>query len=225
MATLAQTLRRAFYRVSLGDHGYRFLFDPEPPGEAVSLDCETTGLDRQKDDIVSIAAVRIAGNRILTSERFEATIRPEVALSEASIRIHRLRERDVEGGEPIRAVLPRLLRFIGSRPLVGYYLDFDVAMLDRHILPMIQSRLPNRRIEISALYYERKYGNAPPGTTLDLRFATLLDDLGIIPLAQHDALNDAVMVAEAYLHLVDMKQRGARVARRREAGPPPPTGA
>src|ERR687894_2439660 len=108
-------LRRQFWRASLADHAYRFLFRPGPEGEAVSLDCETTGLDPRADDVLSVAAVRIKGNRILLSERFEATVRPEDArASSAAIKVHRLRERDVEGAEPMRRVLPELLRFIGG---------------------------------------------------------------------------------------------------------------
>ena len=65
-------LRRLAYRATLGDHRYRFLFEPGPPDELVSLDCETTGLNPRTDEVVAVAAVRIRGNRILTSERFEA---------------------------------------------------------------------------------------------------------------------------------------------------------
>ena len=219
-------LWRLFYRASLADHSYRFLFRPGPEGEAVSLDCETTGLDPRADDVLSVAAVRIKGNRILLSERFEATVRPEDArASAAAIKVHRLRERDVEGAEPMRRVLPELLRFIGGRPLVGYYIDFDVRMLDKYALRLLQTKLPNPRIEVSSLYHERKYGDAPPGTTIDLRFASILRDLGIPPLEQHDALNDAVMAAMIYLELRDRKARGARIRRERAGqGPPPPTG-
>ena len=39
--------------------------------------------------------------------------------------------------------------------------------------------LPNDRIEVSRLYYERKYGGAPPNTSIDLSFAAILRDLGI----------------------------------------------
>ncbi len=219
-------LWRLFYRASLADHSYKFLFRPGPEGEAVSLDCETTGLDPRVDDVVTVAAVRIRGNRILLSERFEATVRPEDARSsEAAIKIHRLRERDVESAQPIHRVLPELLRFIGGRPLVGYYIDFDVRMLDKYALWLLQTKLPNPQIEVSSLYYERKYGSAPPGTTIDLSFAAILRDLGIPPLEQHDALNDAVMAAMIYLELRDRKARGARIPRERSGrGPPPPTG-
>jgi DNA polymerase III subunit epsilon len=219
-------LWRLFWRASLADHSYRFLFRPGPEGEAVSLDCETTGLDPGVDDIVTVAAVRIRGDRILLSERFEATVRPEDARSSsAAIKVHRLRERDVEGGEPMRRVLPELLRFIGGRPLVGYYIDFDARMLDKYALSLLQTKLPNPQIEVSSLYYDRKYGNAPPGTSFDLSFASILRDLGIPPLDQHDALNDAVMAAMIYLELRDRKVRGVRIRRERAGqGPPPPTG-
>jgi len=219
-------LWRLFWRASLADHAYKFLFRPGPEGEAVSLDCETTGLDPRVDDVVTVAAVRIRGDRILLSERFEATVRPEDARSSAAaIKIHRLRERDVESAEPMRRVLPELLRFIGGRPLVGYYIDFDVRMLDKYALTLLQTKLPNPRIEVSSLYHERKYGDAPPGTTIDLRFASILRDLGIPPLEQHDALNDAVMAAMIYLELRDRKARGVRIRRERAGpGPPPPTG-
>jgi DNA polymerase-3 subunit epsilon len=217
---------RLFYRATLGDHHYKFLFHPGPDDEVVALDCETTGLDPRHDEIVAVAAVKLRGNRILTSERFEALVRPEDhAISEASIKVHGLRERDIEHAQPMRRVLPDLLDFIGGRPLVGYYIDFDVRMLDKYALDLIEAKLPNPQIEVSALYFDRKYGDAPPGTELDLRFDSIMVDLGLPKLPAHDALNDAVMAAMAYLALRDLKARGVRIKRERQGrGPPPPTG-
>jgi DNA polymerase-3 subunit epsilon len=71
------------------------MFEPPPDNEWVALDCETTGLDVNTDEIISVAAVRIAGNRLLTSERLELLARPERRVSAASVRIHQLREQDV----------------------------------------------------------------------------------------------------------------------------------
>lgn len=210
-------LRRLFHRATLGDHRYRFLFEPGPEGELVSLDCETTGLNPRADEVVAVAAVRLRGNRILTSERFEAVVRPETSPSSSSITVHQLRAADVEKGRPMREILPDLLRFIGGRPLVGYYIDFDVRMLDKYVLGLIQAKLPNRRIEVSAMYHDLKYRNAPPGTVHDLRLVSILSDLGIPSLSQHDALNDAVMAAMIYLQLRDLKSRGKRLTRRRVA--------
>ena len=131
----------------------------------------------------------------------------------SAIKVHQLRAQDVAEGRPMRRVLPELLHFIGSRPLVGYYIDFDVSMLNKYLIEMLNIHLPNPQIEVSALYYERKYGNAPPGTSFDLRFAVILGDLGMPVLPQHDAMNDALGAAEMYVMLRDMRERGVRIPR------------
>ena len=215
---LPRWIKRPFQLAMLKEPDYRFLFEPGPPDEAVSIDCETTGLNPRKDDIVTIAAIKIRGARILTSESFEATLRPEARMRPDAIKIHRLREADVANGRAMRDVIPDFLRFIGGRPLVGYYLDFDVAMLNRHVRRFLGVELPNQRIETSALYYERKYGDAPPGTQVDLRFASLLNDLKLPVLDQHDAYSDALMTAMAYVALRDLKERDVRIERQRSKG-------
>lgn len=208
-------LKRRILLHLLRDPAYRFLFEPAPPGEVVSIDCETTGLNTRKDDIVTVAALKIRNNRILTSERYEAMVKPKAKLNPDAIKIHRLREQDVADGRPIEEVLPALLRFIGSRPLVGFYLEFDVAMLNRHVRRMLGIELPNAQIEVSGTYYERKYGDAPPGTEVDLRFMSILRDLGLPALDQHDAYSDALMTAMMYLTLQDLKSWDVRIPRAR----------
>lgn len=208
-------LRRMFDRVALNDQSYAYLFARPGTEEVISLDCETTGFDPRVDDVISIAAIPITGHRIRTSEAFRAVINPEAALEGPSIKVHQLRKQDVERGRHMRHVMPELLRFIGNRPLVGYWIAFDASMLNKHVFRLLNIRLPNAQIDVSDLYYERKYGNAPPGTTIDLRFAAILDDLGLPSLPAHDAFNDAVMAAQAFVILKDMRARGLRVTRPR----------
>lgn len=208
-------MKRRVHRYLLRDPAFRFLFDEPPADETVAIDCETTGLNPRKDDIVTVAAVHIRGARILTSGRFEAVVKPEARMKAEAIKVHRLREGDVAGGRTMEEVLPELMRFIGSRPLVGYYLEFDVAMINKHARRLIGIELPNRRIEVSGLYYERKYRDAPPGVQVDLSFAAILADLGLPVLDQHDAFSDALMTAMMYVALADLKARDIRIPRQR----------
>jgi len=199
-------LRRAWLLRQLADPAFAFLLDPPPPQEWVAIDCETTGLNRRADEIIAIGAVRIVGQRILTSERLELLVRPDKGVSADSVRIHRLRERDVAQGLLLPDAMRQLLHFIGSRPLVGYYLEFDVAMLNRALRPLLGIGLPQPGIEVSALYYEHKFRQLLPyqqqgNADIDLRFATLMDDLGLPRRDAHDALNDAVMAALAFVKL------------------------
>lgn len=207
-------LRRRIARARLRDPAFAFLFEPAPADEAVALDCETTGLDTRRDEIVAVAAIRIRGGRILTSESFRATVRAERRSSPAAIKVHGLLEADIRGGVPAAAMLPDLLRFVGSRPIVGYYTDFDVRILDRIARRRLGIRLPNPRIDVSTLYHACKYGGAPDYVKIDLSFAAILADLGLPALPQHDAFNDALMTAMMYVQLRDMVARRAAIPRR-----------
>jgi DNA polymerase-3 subunit epsilon len=199
-----EKLRREWLLFHLAEPEFAFMFDPEPREEWVAVDCETTGLDVSRDQIVAIGAVHIAGNRVLTSQRLELLVRPERRLSRESVRVHMLRERDVAQGIDRVQAMRRLLDFIGSRPLVGYYLEFDVAMLNREIWPLLGVRLPQRKLEVSAMYYDYKNRQLPAherDRMIDLRFATMMNELGLPLREAHDALNDAVMAALAFIKL------------------------
>lgn len=196
-------LRLALARRRLRNPDYAFLFDPPPPDEAVCFDCETTGLDRKADSIVQIAAVRIKGRRVLTSQSLNLMVRPPAGMTAGVIKIHHLRQQDVADGlDPLEA-MDRFLRFVGSRPLVGYYLEFDVAMVNRLIRPWLGIGLPQRQIEVSGLYYDYRTTsrNGMYTGNVDLRLSAIMEDLKLPRLKAHDAYNDAVMTALAYVKL------------------------
>ena len=222
---LPRAIKRLLHQATISDQSYRFMFKGGPADEVVAIDCETTGLKVRTDDVIAIAAIKIRGNRILASEHFEAVAHPDSDMRAEAIKVHRLRQSDVEQAPIIWKVIPRFLHFIGGRPLVGYYVDFDIAMLNKYILPLVGIELPNKRIEVSKLYYERKYGDAPPNTEIDLSFAAIQRDLGIPALAQHDAFNDALMTAMMFVELRDLAERGVRIARQKTAPVFNPTGA
>ena len=206
MSGLIDRLRRGWQQRRMEGSEWRFLFDAPPPGEWVALDCETTGLNTRSDEIIAIGAVRIVGQRILTSERLELLVRPEKTVPAESIRVHRLRQQDVAAGVPVEEAMRRLLHFIGARPLVGYYLEFDVAMINRALKGTLGLTLPQDRIEVSRLYYDHVFQQLPPhkqqeGSDIDLRFATIMRELGLPTRDAHDALNDAVMAALAFIKL------------------------
>jgi DNA polymerase-3 subunit epsilon len=199
-----RAVKREWLLYHLGDPRFRFMWDDPPQGEWVALDCETTGLDTRRDEIISIGALRIVGDRLMTSERLELLVKPTRAISPEAVRVHGLRESDVADGLAPDDAMMRLMRFIGSRPLVGYYLEFDLAMIDRAIFPLLGMGLPQQRFEVSSMYYEYKRRQLPPyrqAESIDLRFATLMADLDLPQRAAHDALNDAVMAALAFVKL------------------------
>jgi len=195
-----ESLLRSWNRKGLIDASYEWLFDIYNGDEVVVFDTETTGLNTRKDAVLSIGAVKIKGDKILTSQSFEVFLKPTKEISTESIKIHHIRPCDLDQAlEPLEGV-KRFLEFIENRPLVGYYLEFDVAMINRLIKPWLGVTLPNKQIEVSGLYFDKKNALIPQGN-IDLRFDTILKDLKIPRMGQHNALNDAIMTAMIYIKL------------------------
>lgn len=194
-------LKRAWWRRQLKDQSFAGLFGGHAGDELVSLDCETTGLDVRKAEILSVGAIRIKGDALLTSQRLDILVRPIGPVSEHTVAIHQLRAVDVAEGLPWEEAIRRVLAFVGPRPLVGYYLDFDVAMLNKYVRRLIGCPLPNRRIEVSRLYYDWRARQLPPGSNIDLRFESIRERLDLPRRAEHDAFNDALITALIYLKL------------------------
>lgn len=193
-------LKRKFNRSHLKDEDYAFLFEEYEGDEMIVFDTETTGLNPKKDEILSIGAVILKNNVILTSKTFEIFIRPEHAISNKSITIHNIRPCDLQDAKQPQEAIKSFLRFIGSRALIGYYLEFDVAMINKYIKPWLGISLPNRQIEVSSLYFDKKINLIPQGN-IDLRFDTIIRDLNVPNMGQHNAVNDAIMTAMIYLKL------------------------
>ncbi|RXJ66963.1 DNA polymerase III subunit epsilon [Halarcobacter ebronensis] len=189
-----------FNKKNLKDEKYLYLFEKPCCEEYVCFDCETTGLNPKKDDIISIGAVIIKGNSILSSKKFVKYIKPKTKLQEEAIKVHHIRECDLEEAEDIDKVINEFLEFIGNRKLVGYFLEFDLAMINKYLKPKIGIKLPNKAYEVSAIYHDWKIEKIPQ-SNIDLRFDTIMKELQIPPMGKHDAYNDAIMTAMMFIKL------------------------
>lgn len=192
-------------RKKLKDEQYAFLFDSPPSDEVVVFDTETTGLNPKKDEILSIGAVIVKENKILTSQKFELFVKPTRDINEESIKIHQIRNIDLQNGLESHDAIMQFLHFIGSRPLVGYYIEFDAKMVNKYVKTLLGISLPNEQIEVSGIYHDKKMKLIPDGT-IDLRFDVMMKDLGLPIFGKHDALNDAVMTAMMYLKLQNISK-------------------
>ena len=198
-------LKKTWAQRKLSDPQYAHLFD-EHPDEFVSFDCETTSLNVKEAEILSIVAVKIRGNKVLTSDAFYVVVKPEGIMQASNVTVHGLRPKDVSGGIPVQDAVRQLLDYIGGRPLVGYYIEYDVALVNKFLKPMMGIKLPNRAIEVSGIYYDQELKNNPDGY-VDLRMATIIDKLKFPDLPRHDALNDSINVALMYLALMARGKR------------------
>lgn len=196
-------IKNYFNKKNLKDKDFLFLFDENTDNEYVCFDCETTGLDPKKDDIISIGAVIIKNNTIVASKKFVKFVKPKTKLQAEAIKIHHIRECDLKDAEDINTVIDEFLNFIGNRTLVGYFLEFDIAMINKYVKPKLGITLPNKILEVSAIYYDYKIERIPQAN-IDLRFNTIMNELKIPSLGKHDAYNDAIMTSMIFIKLKNL---------------------
>jgi DNA polymerase-3 subunit epsilon len=142
--------------------------------ERVAIHCEATSFDPEAATPLAFAAIRIRGPRILTGSALLLHPGSDTGLAEAGDLLH---------------------AFIGDRPLVGYYLDFSVAMAER----LTGRSLPDERTEVSSLYYARKIRSMSK-QAVDLRLDSMIHDLDL-PVRPDGAFGIALTAAMAWLRL------------------------
>jgi DNA polymerase-3 subunit epsilon len=158
---------------------FSFLNVVDTSGEYIAMHCEASSYDLARAELRALTAIPVQGQRILTSRHLSLTITPET---------------------DVNAAMAELLHFIGSRPLIGYYLDFTIALIDKFTQPMIGIALPNRRIEVSGLYYDQKL-RVFSGGTVDLRLNSIVRDLALPERQGAGAFSDALFAALIYLRI------------------------
>ncbi|MDP2871046.1 MAG: helicase C-terminal domain-containing protein [Bacillota bacterium] len=93
------------------------------------IDLKTTGLDPARDRIVELAAVRFSGGQAV--ETYSALVNPGCPLPPAVARLTGLSDDDLRRQPTLDEVLPEYLRFLGTGPLVGHNVRFDLQFLGR----------------------------------------------------------------------------------------------
>jgi len=73
-------------------------------------------------------------------------------------------------------------------------------MVNKFLKPLLGITLPQKQIEVSALYYDQEVKRVQDGY-VDLRMASIIKKLNFPDLPRHDALNDSINVALMYLAL------------------------
>ena len=174
--------------------------------ELVALDFETTGLDLERDEVVSWGLVPIRSGRVILSEARYQEVSPAVAPTHSSVRIHGLRPSALREAPALADVVEDLRSALADRWLVVWMAEVETAFLSRVLGGSVRAW---RRRTIDAL-----------------RLSLLLDRLeevrenkrtrGLaatagrrrVPIEDaHHALGDAVMTAELFLVLASKLER------------------
>lgn len=169
----------------------------------VVVDLETSGLNMNRDQVLSIGAVVIEDGAIDLSQQFERTLlRTDHKLSPAVL-IHGLAPSEIAAGsEPVKALLD-FMEFVGDSPLLAFHAPFDQHMLGRALKESLDYRLEHHFLDVAEM--------APLlFPQANLRKAGL-DDwtqfFGLHAEERHNASADALVTAELALILFSHARR------------------
>jgi DNA polymerase III subunit epsilon len=165
------------------------------------VDLETTGLDPSSDEIISFATVTVAGGRIQLADARYELVRPRRMPDADTIRIHGLREADLESARALSEHLDILLGALTGRALVAH-----VAAVERGFLGAALSahgfNLRNPIVDTATLDRElRRLRRQPPAETDPIGLSDLARFLGLPVHRPHHADGDALTTAQAFIAL------------------------
>jgi DNA polymerase-3 subunit epsilon/CBS domain-containing protein len=172
---------------------------------ALVIDTETTSIDPREARLVQIGAVGLLKGQIDEKDIFAELVNPQMSVPETSSRIHGLTTADVADAPTFSELLPRLESFLADRLLIGYAIDFDMAVLKREYALNRHRWIEPRTLDVRPL--ARAIGSIMPDYSLDAIAAAL----NVRISGRHTAMGDARATAEIFLKLVPLlKQRGVR---------------
>ena len=117
----------------------------------VVLDLETSGLNVERDIVLSIGAVLIEDGAIDFGRQFECTLQRQMATVTESVLIHGIAPSALALGTAPAEALLGFMEFAGDCVFLAYHAPFDQRMLTRALKDELGYRLQHRFFDIADL--------------------------------------------------------------------------
>ncbi|MDI9309455.1 MAG: exonuclease domain-containing protein [Limnohabitans sp.] len=112
----------------------------KPSSKKVVLQIETTGINPDKDKILSIGAITIENNQILIEKSIEIDLDKEKILSAKEMTY-----------DEIQAI-ESLIYFIGNATLVGHRIHYDIEILNEYLSKIQCGRIKNNLLDVEVMH-------------------------------------------------------------------------
>jgi DNA polymerase III subunit epsilon len=180
--------------------------------ELVALDFETTGLDLDRDEVISFGLIPILGGRIDLSGQLYQEVAPGVEPSRSSIPIHHLRAQDLATAPVMQEVADAFRGALSGRFILAWAAEVEIAFL-RKVFGDGRRAWRRRTIDVRTLIMavERPSGDAGRGPGY-YALSAAATRFGVPVEQTHHALDDAFMTAELFLvaaNALEVRGRGS----------------
>lgn len=185
---------------------------PLREGSFIVLDTETTGLDPEKDRILSFGAVRVIGNRIIIGESMDVLLRQTWEADQETVAIHGMLPKGSVSGLTEAEFIKELLLFIEGSVLVAHHAYFDFTLLSNLFQRCCGYPLVNPYLDTVDLVKRIRYPHHPAFVNLkELSLDHCLQSYDIQAFGRHTAAGDALLTAHLFVKLLlELEQRGIK---------------
>ena len=196
-----------FYRDRLNSKKALTTFDTY-----VVLDCETTGLSPNTDEIIEIALIKyVKGN---LTDTFESLVLPSRPISSRITEITGITNADLADAPKIQDVIPKVWEFIDGFILVGHNIPFDIGFLKKQF---VKNGYEGRFNYVDTLQLARSaFPNFP-----NHKLSTCIEQLSLSDKQTHRALDDVFctqrLLDKCLPVLLEQKERELAERRARKA--------
>ena len=133
---------------------YLTKFDSKP-NRFVVISTETSGLNPDKDVILSVGAFAIIGDGIIIKDSFESVIIQYQFLKDNNLFDDFIIDSKMKKlAEPEAIAL--LIDYIGNAVLVGYHINFTIEILNEALERLDCGRLKNEALDVEMMYQKYK---------------------------------------------------------------------
>ena len=152
----------------------------------VIIDIETDGLDKDKDSIIEIGAVKSVGGRI---SEFQSLISCEGILPKHIVAMTGINTNMLKtNGRSEEAVLKDFKDFIGDLDIIGYNVSFDIEFIDIALSKFELEKLKNKRYDLMKFVKNEKLFLS------NYKLQTVIKEYGVGDEVPHRALEDARLI-------------------------------
>ncbi|WGK66074.1 3'-5' exonuclease [Croceiramulus getboli] len=164
----------------------------------VAIDCETTGLHKQKDRMLSLGAIAIEDKKIQVHEAMETFVAQKYFRKD-TVAIHGIRKSGRSKMSELEA-LESFLDFISNAVLIGHHITFDLAMINQALKRHGLKKLKNQTIDTGRFYRD----HIQPGFEAERHISLdeLCKILKIRMKDRHTALGDAYLSGLAFIKML-----------------------
>ncbi len=171
------------------------------------IDFETTGLDYQKDHIISIGFTEIKSGRVQLQNSQHHLVKTDRRLESNNVSIHQITDDELSNGISIKQMMNLLLQHLAGKVMVAHYKNIEENFIQQISKSLFGHPLPLQVVDTLVIETRKLQRLNNPINPNQLRLFNLREQYHLPRYHAHNAMEDAIATAELLLAQISHRQQ------------------